>query len=127
MKTIEMLEAAREAARGGAREATFAELGFSAQIFWAYNRSREAETEILDFEDVIWEKDIPAILADCKRFEIDRFTISCGMSSMAETIWELEKQGCRLVGMARVNGRFEDYRTGARETKPAFLIETAWA
>ena len=62
-------------------------------------------------------------MTSCRRFEIDRFTISCAMSSMADTIWEFEKHGCRLVGMTRVNGRFDDYRTGVRETHAAFQIE----
>ena len=116
-----MLEVALDAAKK--RDVTFAELGIERSTFLAYRYSHEAETEILDFNDVIWEKDIPAILADCRRFEINRFTISCAMSSMADTIWELQKHGCRLVGMTRVNGRFDDYRTGARETHAAFEIE----
>ena len=58
MKRIEMLEAALEAARK--RETTFAELGVERTVLWAYRYSREAETEVLDFNDVIWEKDIPA-------------------------------------------------------------------
>ena len=117
MKTIESLEAAL------GKEITFEELGCHRTFYWAYRNSREADTETLDFEDVIWEQDIPGIVESCRRFEIKRFTISCGMSSMAETIWGLEKHGCRLIGMAEINTRFNDWKTGARERKPAFLLE----
>ena len=117
MKHIDTLDAAR------GTKVSFEELGVHRTFFWAYIHSHEADTETLDFEDVIWEQDIPGIIESCRRFEISRFTISCPMSSMAETIWELEKHGCKLVGMTRVNGRFDDFRTGERETKPAFEIE----
>ena len=116
MKTIDKLEAAR------GTETTFEELGVDRTFFWAYTYSCEAETEILDFNDVIWERDIPQIIESCRRFEINRFTISCGMSSMAETIWELEKHGCCLIGMTEVNTRFNDWKTGQRQRKPAFEL-----
>ena len=117
MKTIESLEGVR------GKNISFEKLGVNHTFFWAYTYSREADTEVLDFSDVIWEKDIPDILRACRRFEIGRFTISCGMSSMAETIWEFEKHGCRLIGMTQVNTRFDDWKTGARERKPAFLLD----
>jgi hypothetical protein len=115
MRTIETLDAAR------AKEVTFEELGVNYTFFWAYTHSREADTETLDFEDVIWERDIPQIVESCRRFEINRSTISCGMSSMAETTWEFEKHGCCLIGMTQVNGRFTNW-DGERERKPAFEI-----
>jgi len=115
MKTIEALEAAR------GKEITFEELGVHRTFYWAYINSCEAETEILDFNDVIWEQDIPEIVDNCHRFEINRFTISCGMSSMAETIWGFEKNGCCLIGMTQVNTRFTDWE-GKRGMKPAFEI-----
>ena len=114
MKHIEKLDAAR------GQKINFEELGVRGPFFWAYIYSREAETDTLDFEDLIWEQDIPSIIEDCQSFEIDRFTISCGMSSMAETIWELEKQGCRLIGMTEVNTRFTDWETNQRLRIPAF-------
>ena len=116
MKTIESIEAAR------GKEITFEELGVHRTFYWAYINSCEAETEILDFNDVIWEQDIPEIVDNCHRFEINRFTISCGMSSMAETIWAFEKNGCCLIGMTEVNTRFDDWKTGQRGRKPAFEI-----
>lgn len=115
MKRIEELDAAQ------GKEITFEELGTNRTFYWAYRNSHEAETEILDFEDVIWEQDIPEIVENLRRFEIDRFTISCGMSSMAETIWAFEKNGCCLVGMTEVNTRFTDWE-GKRGRKPAFEI-----
>ena len=116
MKHIESLDAAQE------KETSFEELGVHRTFFWAYVHSHEAEAETLDFEDVIWERDIPEIVESCRRFEINRFTISCGMSSMAETIWALEQHGCCLIGMTQVNTRFNDWKTGARERKPAFEV-----
>ena len=116
MKHIEKLDAAR------GQKINFEELGVRGPFFWAYNYSREAETDTLDFEDVIWEQDIPGIIEDCRRFEIDRVTISSGMCSMAELIWAFEKNGCRLIGMTEVNTRITDWETHQRLRTPAFEI-----
>ena len=115
MKQLKTLDAAR------GTKATFEELGVERTFYWAYMNSREAETELLDFNDVIWEQDIPGIVESCRRFEINRFTISCGMSSMAETIWRFEKNGCCLIGMTQVNTRFTNWE-GKSGIKPAFEI-----
>ena len=115
MKHIEKLDAAQ------GKEITFEELDCNRTFYWAYRNSHEADTEILDFDDVIWEQDIPGIVESCRRFKIKRFTISCSMSSMAETIAEFEKNGCYLIGMAQVNTRFTDWE-GKRGIKPAFEV-----
>ena len=116
MKHIEQLDAAM------GTNITFEELGVQRTFFWAYKYSIEAETRFLDFNDVIWEQDIPGIIDSCRRFEIKRFTISCPMSSMAEIIWAFRKQGCNLVGMREVNTRFCNC-AGERDRKPAFVVE----
>jgi hypothetical protein len=77
--------------------------------------------EILDFDDVIWEQDIPGIVESLRRFGINRFTISCEMSSMSKTIWAFEKNGCCLIRMTEVNTRFTDWE-GKSGRKPAFEI-----
>lgn len=116
MKTIEALEAAR------GKEITFEELGVNRTFYWAYRNSREADTETLNFEDVIWEQDVPDIVESCRRFEINRFTISSRMSSMAETVAEFEKNGCRLVGLTQVPSRFTDWEE-KNKLNPAFEIK----
>jgi len=115
MKTIELLEAAR------GKEITFEELGVHRTFYWAYHHSHEADTEILDFDDVVWEQDIPGIVESLRRFGINRFTISCEMSSMSKTIWAFEKNGCCLIRMTEVNTRFTDWE-GKSGRKPAFEI-----
>ena len=120
MKHIEELDAAiRDAAQG--KKITFGELGCHRAIFWAYQYSCEADTEFLNFDDVVWETDVPVIVENCRRFGINRFTISCGMSSMAELIWTFEQHGCCLIGMTLVKSRFTNSR-GEHDLKPAFEI-----
>ena len=47
--------AALDAAIG--KELTFEEPGVGRTFYWAYRHSHEADTEILDFDDVIWERE----------------------------------------------------------------------
>jgi hypothetical protein len=119
MKHIEKLDAARE------QEITFGELGVHRTFYWAYQNSHEAENEVLNFDDVVWEQDVPAIVEDCRRFGINRFTISCGMSSMAELIWTFEQHSCCLIGMTQVNSRFTETTADWEEKRrllPAFEL-----
>ena len=124
MKRIEELDAAkRDAAQG--KKITFEDLGINRTFYWAYQYSCEADTEFLNFDDVVWEQDVPAIVENCRRFGINRFTISCGMSSMAELIWTFEQHSCCLIGMAQVNSRFTETTADWKEKRkilPAFEI-----
>ena len=75
MKRIEELDAAkRDAAQG--KKISFEDLGINRTFYWAYQYSCEADTEFLNFDDVVWEQDVPAIIENCRRFGINRFTIS---------------------------------------------------
>ena len=116
--------AALDAAVG--KEITFGELGVCRTFYWAYRNSLDAGTDDLDFEDVIWEQDIPDIVENCRRFEIKRFTISSRMSSLTETIAEFEKNGCRLIGLTQVPSRFTETTADWEEKRrinPAFEIK----
>ena len=92
-------------------------------LFWAYRDSLEAETTLLDFNEVIWEQDIPELIKGLRSCEIAQFTISCGMSNVAKTLWALQQNGCRLMGLIEVNTRGRDWKTLVHNRVPAFLIE----
>lgn len=88
---------------------------------WAYFKSLEAGNDLPDFNDVIWEKDIPEILAGCRKYGIKEFTISSTFSGLTKTIAALEDAGCHLDGLVRIKGH-KDVWTGEREIIPAFKM-----
>lgn len=82
----------------------------------AYFYSLEAGNDLINFGDVIWDYDIDEILENCRRFGIERFTISSTFSSLIITIAEFQKRGCKLEGLIEINSRFDDWKAGLEES-----------
>jgi len=88
----------------------------------AYLYSLEAGNELPNFGDVIWDDDIEAIIADCRKYGITEFTISSTFSSLIQTVATFEESGCKLDGIVKINSRFSDWHTGEKEIIPAFKM-----
>jgi hypothetical protein len=103
------------------------EYGINSTMYWAYQDSLEADADYLNFNDVIWDRDIPAIIEACKEEGIDHITISSTFTSLTPTIWEFKKRGCELEGMIEVKTHHQRYNleTGEMEQEklPAFLLK----
>lgn len=93
-----------------------------AHLYRRYEDAREAGNEKLDFNDVIWEKDIPDLVKTMKENGITEFTISSTFSSLIDTIVEFEKYGAKLLGTTTVKATYIDFRTGENEVHPAFKM-----
>ena len=97
--------------------------GINPTMFWAYRDSLEAESETLNFADVIWNNDIAPIVEACREYGIHEFTISSTFSSLIETLAEFEKLGCKLAGLTSVKTRYTDWQTGENKIVPAVLMQ----
>lgn len=80
------------------------ELNISHTFYWAYWTARERKNQHLDFNDVIWSKDVDAIFADLKRYGIKTFTISDKSTGLMGTLAEFCERGCKVTGMVKING-----------------------
>jgi len=120
MKKIELFERAIEE-----KAASLADYGINATLFWAYRNSIFAERELIDFDEVIWEKDIAEITATMKDNDITEFTISSTFSGLIATLAEFEKHGFKMAGLTKVNARCTDIFTGKRELVDAIRMERA--
>lgn len=121
IKKIEILDKARE---NGTR---YSEIGINSTFGAAYFYSLEAGNDLINFDEVIWDRDIDEILENCRRFGIEGFTISSTFSSLITTIAELQKRGCKLEDLIEINSRFDDWKAGLegesrKERIPAFKI-----
>lgn len=88
----------------------------------AYSHSLEAENELINFGDVIWDEDIEEIVENCKTFGITEFTVSSEFSRIIETLYKFTELGCKIDGLTQVNSRYTDFSTGKLEIIPAFKI-----
>lgn len=116
MKHIELLDRAAE------NKMKFEEIGVNRTFCAAYFAGLESGNELPDFAEVIWEEDIEAILDDCRKFGFRQFTVSSTFSSLTQTIASFIRLGCKLEGMTEVKARYNDWRTGEKEIRPAFLL-----
>lgn len=98
-------------------------IGINSTMFWAYRDSQEAEADLLNFSEVIWNEDIAPIVEACREYGIHEFTISSTFSSLIEVMAEFEKLGCKLAGLTTVKTRHTNWRTGEKEIKPAVLMK----
>ena len=109
--TAEERDAAREAAQEA--ENRIIELGDIACKVWrAYRNSRDNENEILDFDDIIWDRDVEALTACMKENGIKAFTYSCRATDAVETLWLFKEAGCTIGEMVEVNLRKDFYGKG---------------
>ena len=69
-------------------------IGINPTIFWAYRVSRDVGNELIDFAEVIWDRDVEDIVRVFRENDITEFTISTGMSSIIETLALFESYGC---------------------------------
>ena len=83
-----------------------AEKGDIAWNIWrAYEHSRENENELLNFDDIIWDRDVEALTACMRENGIKAFTYSCRATDAVETLWLFKEAGCTIGEMVEVNLR----------------------
>jgi hypothetical protein len=75
------------------------------RIWRAYEHSKENENEILNFDDIIWDRDVEALTACMKENGIREFTYSCRATDAIETLWLFKQAGCEIGEMIEVNLR----------------------
>ncbi len=118
MKKISLFEKAIEE-----QAASLKEYGINPTAFWAYRKSLEAENDLIDFSEVIWDEDVEAITDTFRQNEITAFTISSTFSSLIPTLAAFEKHGFRMAGLTEVNASYTDWQTGKHARIPAIRLE----
>lgn len=82
------------------------------KIWRAYKKSRDNENEILNFDDIIWDRDVEALTACMKENGIKAFTYSCRATDAIETLWLFKEAGCTIGEMVEVNLRKDFFGKG---------------
>lgn len=121
MKKIAKFDDLMTRARNG-EEIKFKEHGVNPTLYWAYQKSLDLKHRYLNFNDVIWDKDIPEIVNQLREAGKKKFTISSTFCGITTTIQEFIKNGCRLSGMTTVKSYTVNWETGEPEYIPAFVI-----
>lgn len=108
-------EESRDAAEAAFREAKdrMAAHGDIAWTIWrAYESSRENENEVINFDDIIPDRDIEALITCMRENGIQTFTYSCRATDAIETLWLFTELGCTIGEMVLVNLRKDPWIDG---------------
>lgn len=92
-------------------------IGVNATFGKAYQHTKEAGNDLLNFDDVIWDYDVEGIVNNCREFGVKEFTISAPFSNVLEMLAKFEDEGCKLQGLTKVKDRYTE-----GESIPAFLV-----
>lgn len=103
-------------------EIAYRDAGVNGTIFDAYRISKEVGNNAIDFNGVIWEKDIQPIVEYMVENRIYEFTISSTFSGLIPVLAEFEKQGYQMCGITEVNAPYTDFSTGKYQRIPAIRM-----
>ena len=92
------------------------------RVFKMYENAQDHGNEYIDLHDVIWDKDVPALIERLRKAGIKKFTFSSTWSSTVETAWLFLQNGCKVEGMAEINGTSTAFMSDEYERVPAYVF-----
>lgn len=119
MKTIERIEKII----ANAENTTFEKEGINPTFYWAYRTAKDTGNELIDFHDVIWERDVPQIVKNLKECCITEFTISSSFSSLVDIIAAFTANGCAIIGTTKARANYTDFTTGKAAVLNAIVMK----
>lgn len=78
------------------------------RVWVMYEDARDNGNAYLDIWDIVWDKDIPALVDAMRALGVDHFTMSSGWSGAIATAGLFVQNGCALEGMVPVADRSGD-------------------
>ena len=118
MKKIELFERAITE-----QAASLKDYGINNTAFWAYRKSIDAGNDIINFSDIIWDKDVEPIAETFRQSGITEFTISSDISGLIQTLAAFDKQGFKMAGITEVNANYTEFRSNEKAKVPAIRMK----
>ena len=92
------------------------------RVFQMYEYAQDRGNEYIDIHDVIWDKDVPALIERLRKAGIQKFTFSSTWSGTVETAWLFVQNGCKLEGLTEINGTTTAFMSEEYERVPAYVF-----
>lgn len=88
-----------------------------------YLSAIEDGNEYINFNGVIWEREVPEISGDLRRAGVEFITISSTYTGLLNALALFDQEGYRLQGMTEVLASYVDFTTGERARIPAVILK----
>ena len=105
-----------------AERASSAEGNINIRLFWAYKHSLEAGNDLINFYDVIWERDIEGIVENLNYYKINEFSLSSNFSGLITILAEFDKHGFTVAGIIEAKETYIDLTTNERPVSKAIRM-----
>ena len=92
------------------------------KVYRLYEDAAERGNEYIDLHDVVWDKDVEALIASLRENGIEYFTFSSTWSSAVETAWLFTENGCTLEGLVKINGQSKAFGNEEYEKIPGLSV-----
>lgn len=91
---------------------TFGQIGnlgeFAVHIWREYQISRKHGNLNLNLSEIVWDHQVPEIVACMKANGIESFTFSGTYTEAIRTAWLFQQEGCVLEGFVEINSKYTD-------------------
>ena len=105
-----------------AERADSSEENINIRLFWAYKHSLEAGNDLINFYDIIWERDIEGIVENLNYYKINEFSISSNFSGLITILAEFDKYGFTMAGITDAKETYIDLTTNERTVSKAIRM-----
>ena len=76
---------------------------YNRTLFCAYCQSKERENQLIDFNEVAWEREVEEIVKDLRSLGVEAFTFSSSMASGIEILAAFKKLDAVIQDVVYVN------------------------
>ncbi len=94
----------------------------SVQIYRLYEEAHDCGNKYIDFNEVVWDKDVAGMVAALRENGITHFTFSSGWSGAVDTAWLFTQNGCRLEGLVEINSPHKAFGSDEYEKAHGYLL-----
>ena len=94
----------------------------SVRIYRLYEEAHDCGNKYIDFNEVIWDKDVAGMVAAHRENGITHFTFSSGLSGAVDTAWLFTQNGCRLEGLVEINSPHKAFGSDEYEKAHGYLF-----
>lgn len=97
---------------------------FAVHIWREYQISRKHGNLNLNLSEIVWDHQVPEMVACMKANGIESFTFSGTYTEAIRTAWLFQQEGCVLEGFVEINSKYTD-AYGNSEKVPAlkFMVK----
>jgi hypothetical protein len=92
------------------------------RIYGLYADAKDRGNDYIDFNECIWEKNVPTMIESLRALGIEKFTFSSTWSSSVEVAWLFTQNGCTLEGLVEINGKCKQTFSDDFEKAHGFLF-----